>query len=55
MDIQGLLKRKLVVRTPMVRTHRRDHTDNVLTLSQAPEASVHNPFTEKLGEGFAVD
>ena len=54
-DIQSPLKWRLVVSTKMVRTHRRDHTDNVLTLSQAPESSVYILFPGKLEEAFVVD
>lgn len=39
----------------MVRTHRQDHTENVWTLGQVTEASVHILIPGKLGEGFVVD
>lgn len=55
MDIEGPLKWTLVVGTKMVKTQRQDHTDNVLTLSQAFKVLVHIFFSGKLGEGFVVD
>lgn len=39
----------------MIKTQRHDHTDNVLTLSQASEVLVHILFPGRLGEGFVVD
>lgn len=44
-----------MMRTEMVRTHKRDHKGSVLTRSQAPEASVHTLFPGKLGECLLVD